>query len=92
MLFCILGLDISIVHAIYNLVKKKAIPFHMWRGAKKTREYTTNRYLEVGIISETTFTCTECGFRMAANADVIWQQMEIGLKCPFQPTIRQPSM
>ena len=53
----------------------------MWKGAKKTKEYTTNRYLKVGIISETTFTCTEWGFCMATNSDVTWQQMEIGLKC-----------
>ena len=47
MSFCFVGLDISVVHAIHDLVKKKAARLHMWKGQKKTRKYTTNRYLKV---------------------------------------------
>lgn len=49
MSFHVIGLDISIVRAIHNLVKRKATRLHMWKGQKNTRKYTTNRYLKVGI-------------------------------------------
>ena len=47
MSWCFVGLDISVVHAINDLVKKKAARLHMWKGQKKTRKYITNRYLKV---------------------------------------------
>ena len=40
------GLDISVVRAIYDLVKEKAARLHMWKGTKSTsRKYKENKYL-----------------------------------------------
>jgi hypothetical protein len=33
-----LGLDLSVLRAIYNLVQEKASRLHMWKGKKKTKE------------------------------------------------------
>ena len=42
------GLDISVVCAIYDLVKEKAARLHMWKGTKSTRrKYKGNKYLRV---------------------------------------------
>jgi hypothetical protein len=51
LIFCVVGLDITIVRALHNLVKRKAARLHMWKGKKNTRTYNTNRYLKVGIIN-----------------------------------------
>ena len=43
-----LGLDISVLRAIHNLVQEKASRLHMWKGKKKTKgKYIGKVYIEV---------------------------------------------
>lgn len=48
-----LGLDISVLRAIHNLVQEKASRLHMWKGKKKTKEKFVGKvYIEVSKVFE----------------------------------------
>jgi hypothetical protein len=44
----ILGLDLSVLRAIHNLVQEKTSKLHVWKGKKKLKEkYIGKVYIEV---------------------------------------------
>ena len=52
-LIFILGLDISVLRAIHDLVQDKASRLHMWKGKKKTKEKLVGKvYIEVSKVFE----------------------------------------
>jgi hypothetical protein len=48
--FIIEGLEISVLHAVHNLLKDKSARMHMWKGEKKTNKKSVGEhYLKVSV-------------------------------------------